>query len=118
MAIVDSHDDVIRLTGRFMQWYREHARYLERTYDFVERVGIEHIRSVVVDDGAGDHARLDAEMERTVQAYVDPWSEAERPIHPTQFARALEPVEATHHDGRDEREITPVATLPRAVGMK
>ena len=28
-------------TGRFMQYYREHAKYLERTYDFVERIGIE-----------------------------------------------------------------------------
>ena len=38
---VDSQEDVIRLIGRFMQYYRENAKYLERTYDFVPRVGIE-----------------------------------------------------------------------------
>ena len=37
LCTVDTHDDVLRLMGRFMQYYREHARYLERTYDFVER---------------------------------------------------------------------------------
>ncbi len=31
---VDSHDAVLRYMGRFMQYYRENAKYLERTYDF------------------------------------------------------------------------------------
>ena len=39
--------------GRFMQYYREHARYLERTYDFVERVGIGELRRLLVDDAEG-----------------------------------------------------------------
>ena len=34
--------------GRFIQYYRENAKYLERTYAFVERIGIERIRAVVV----------------------------------------------------------------------
>ena len=29
------------MMGRFMQYYRENAKYLERTYDFVERIGID-----------------------------------------------------------------------------
>ena len=33
------------LTGRFLQYYRENAKWLERTYAFVPRVGIEHIRA-------------------------------------------------------------------------
>ena len=40
LCTVDWHDDVLQYMGRFMQYYREHAKYLERTYDFVERVGI------------------------------------------------------------------------------
>ncbi len=39
LAVVDTHDEVLRYMGRFMQYYREHAKYLERTYDFVPRVG-------------------------------------------------------------------------------
>ena len=53
LCIVDSHDDVLKFMGRFMQYYRENAKYLERTYGFVERVGIEHVRSVLMDDSEG-----------------------------------------------------------------
>jgi hypothetical protein len=33
-------------------------------------------------------------MQRSVDAYVDPWREAKQPVHPTQFAGALDPVGA------------------------
>src|SRR5690606_13055920 len=53
LTVVDTHEDVLRLTGRFLQYYRENARYLERTYTFVPRLGIARIRAVVVDDTDG-----------------------------------------------------------------
>lgn len=89
LCIVDSHDEVLRISGRFLQYYREQAKWLERTYDFVERVGIEALQKIVVEDSEGIAARLDAEMERAVAAYVDPWREAEEPVHPTQFASLI-----------------------------
>jgi len=54
---------VLKYMGRFMQYYREHGKYLERTYDFVERVGVEKLRGVLVDDAEGQAARLDAEIQ-------------------------------------------------------
>ena len=85
LCIVDSHDDVLKFMGRFMQYYRENAKYLERTYGFVERVGIEHVRSVLNDDSEGICERLDADIQASVDAYKDPWLEAEIPVHPNQF---------------------------------
>ncbi len=85
LCIVDSHDDVLKFMGRFMQYYRENAKYLERTYGFVERVGIEHVRSVLLDDSEGICERLDADIQASVDAYKDPWLEAEIPVHPNQF---------------------------------
>ncbi len=85
LCVVDSHDDVLKFMGRFMQYYRENAKYLERTYGFVERVGIEHLRSVLLDDSEGICARLDADIQAAVDAYNDPWQEAEIPVHPNQF---------------------------------
>ena len=41
LCTVNTHDEVLLYMGRFMQYYREHGKYLERTYGFVERVGIE-----------------------------------------------------------------------------
>jgi nitrite reductase (NADH) large subunit len=85
LCVVDSHDAVLHMTARFIQYYREHARYLERTYDFVERVGIERLREILVDDAEGIGAALDAAMQASVDAYRDPWLEADAPVHPAQF---------------------------------
>src|SRR5947209_7038779 len=89
LCVVDSHDDVLKYSARFMQYYRENAKYLERTYGFVERVGIEKIRAIVVEDAEGIAARLDAAMQASVDAYVDPWQEASTPATPNQFRSVL-----------------------------
>jgi nitrite reductase (NADH) large subunit len=94
LCTVDSHEDVLRYVGRFIQYYREHAKYLERTYDFVERVGIENVRQVLIEDSEGICARLDADIERAFESFEDPWKEAVNPVHPAQFAEVLEPVGA------------------------
>jgi len=92
LVVVDSHEAVLMYTGRFMQYYREHAKYLERTYDFVPRVGIDKLRSILVDDSEGICGQLDAAIDAAVDAYVDPWQEAVDPVHPSQFADLLEPI--------------------------
>lgn len=91
---VTTQDEALLLTGRFMQYYREHGKWMERSPAFVERIGIERLRKVLVDDEEGIAAELDAEIQRAVDAYVDPWEEAEAPYHPTQFASQLVPVES------------------------
>ena len=88
LCTVDSHDEVLKYMGLFMQYYRENAKYLERTYDFVERVGIEKLRQILVDDSEGICERLASEMNAAVDAYKDPWLESEAPIHPNQFVTA------------------------------
>jgi nitrite reductase (NADH) large subunit len=89
LCVLDTHEEVLLYVGRFLQYYRENAKYLERTYGFVPRVGIEKIRAVVIDDAEGIAAELDAAMEASIDAYADPWQEGEAPVHPTQFAEAL-----------------------------
>jgi nitrite reductase [NAD(P)H] large subunit len=91
LMIVDSHDEALAYMSRFMQYYRENARYLERTYGFVERVGIAKIRAVVIDDSEGIADRLDKAMQKAVDAYVDPWREAYTPKTENQF-KALLPI--------------------------
>ena len=88
LCTVDSHDEVLKYMGLFMQYYRENAKYLERTYDFVERLGIEKLRQILVDDSEGICERLASEMNAAVDAYKDPWLESEAPIHPNQFVAA------------------------------
>ncbi|MDQ1060599.1 nitrite reductase (NADH) large subunit [Arthrobacter globiformis] len=89
LATVDDPETVTLLAGRFMQYYRERANWLERTYAFVPRVGIEHLRAVIVDDAEGLAAQLDAAMQESVDAYVDPWNEGNDPFTPGQFRTSL-----------------------------
>jgi nitrite reductase (NADH) large subunit len=89
LATVDSGAEVVTLTGRFLQYYRENGNWLERTYAFVPRVGIERIRAVVVDDAEGIAQRLDAAMQASVDAYRDPWQEGREPVTAGQFRTSL-----------------------------
>jgi len=43
----------------------------------------------VVDDSEGIGARLDAAIQASIDAYVDPWLEASAPATPNQFISAL-----------------------------
>ncbi|OJZ70404.1 nitrite reductase large subunit [Mycobacterium paraffinicum] len=89
LATVDTHDEVITLTGRFLQYYRENANWLERTYDFVPRVGIDRIRGIVVDDSDGIADELDAHMQMSVDSYRDPWVDGRNPATVNQFGSSL-----------------------------
>ncbi len=86
LCTVKTHEEVLKYMGRFIQYYREHGKYMERSYGLVERVGIERLRELLVEDVEGIGARLDAEIERAVEARTDPWAEADEPVHPAQFS--------------------------------
>src|SRR5579875_86539 len=90
LATVKTQEEVLTLMGRFIQYYRENARYAERTYSFVQRIGIERLRKILVEDCEGEAARLDREVEAAVAAYRDPWLEGSKPYEPTQFAEAVQ----------------------------
>lgn len=86
MCIVDNEEDVLLYSGRFIQYYRERANYKERTHSFVERVGLDKIRAVVVDDSEGIADQLDEALQQSVGMTVDPWLEAAKPKTANQFA--------------------------------
>jgi nitrite reductase (NADH) large subunit len=82
---VEASEAAIRLALVFLQHYREQAEYLERTYTWVERVGIEAVRAVVLDP-AQQAALLERYAIAKAAADPDPWLERHDPVHPKQFA--------------------------------
>jgi len=86
LCTLDSAEEAMLRVGRFIQYYRENARWLERTYGFMERVGVGAVRAVVVEDAGGVGERLDAALEMSLSAYSDPWLEGREPVTATQFA--------------------------------
>ena len=88
LCVVDSHKEVIKYMGRFIQYYRENAKYLERTYGFVERIGVERLREIIMDDSDGVAESLESDIQASVEAYFDPWKEGTKPVHQNQFVSA------------------------------
>ncbi len=89
LCTVNSADDVLKFVARFVQYYRENAKYLERTHSFVERLGIEKIRAIVVEDSEQLGDQLEANLHRSTLAYRDPWKEALNSRVPNEFASLL-----------------------------
>jgi nitrite reductase (NADH) large subunit len=83
LCTAESRAEALRVATTFLQYYRENADFKERTYDFVPRVGLEHIREVVLGEESGAALR---ERFRLAKAAVrDPWLERRDPYHPRQF---------------------------------
>ena len=92
LTVCETADDVMTVSGRFIEFYRQNAKYKERTYTWVERMGIERIRAVIVDDADGICAELDRQMAEAVEATYDPWLERDDNKTPNQFKLALKVV--------------------------
>ncbi|WP_085505992.1 nitrite reductase large subunit NirB [Thalassobacillus devorans] len=71
---VKTEEEVIAVTAAFLQYYRESANYLERTSAWVERVGLDHIRSVL--DEKQTFMELNHRMDEALSVVQDPWKEA------------------------------------------
>src|SRR5687767_7939974 len=92
LTTVETTEQALEASELFFQYYREHANYLERTYDFVERLGIEKVRKeTVYAPEAVRKALLDRLRKSKVRAR-DAWQEGIAPRHPTQFL-SLEPMD-------------------------
>lgn len=74
---VKTAEEVIEITGAFMQLYRREGWYLERTVHYLHRVGLDHVKKQVVDDVARRRA-LWAELQFALDGEPDPWFEFDK----------------------------------------
>ncbi|ROT34207.1 nitrite reductase large subunit NirB [Micromonospora sp. HM5-17] len=72
-----STEELVRYVDRFLMFYIRTADRLQRTAAWIEALdgGLDHLRSVIVDDALGLCAELDAAMARHVESYTDEWRE-------------------------------------------
>src|SRR5579871_2462812 len=87
LITVESTEEALEACELFFQYYRENGNYLERTYDFVERLGIEKIRKETVYAPASEKKKLLERLQRSKAISKDAWLERETPFHPTQFVQ-------------------------------
>jgi len=92
LVTVESAEEALQAAALFFQYYRENANYLERTYDFVERVSIERVRRETVYAPLAVQQGLRERLRKSKAASRDAWLEGDEPRHPTQFVQ-IEPME-------------------------
>ena len=68
-------DTVIRYIDRFLMYYIQTAKPLQRTARWLEELpgGIEYLMQVVIDDVLGIGAQLEADMQKLVDSYQCEW---------------------------------------------
>ncbi len=71
---VATAEEVKEYSGAFLQLYREEGFYLERTVHYVQRVGLDHVKRLVVEDEDNRKA-LHARLLDSLKDAADPWAE-------------------------------------------
>lgn len=70
---VKTEEEVIEWAGAFLQYYREQARWNERTSEWVQRVGLDTIKQAL--EKKEDRKALVQRIEETLSLTRDPWKE-------------------------------------------
>jgi nitrite reductase (NADH) large subunit len=87
LITIETTEEALTACELFFQYYRENANYLERTYDFVERLGIEKIRKETVYAPEAEKRALLDRLRRSKAIAKDAWLERDSPVNPTQFVQ-------------------------------
>ncbi len=88
LAKVATEDEAIETICAFVQLYRENAKYLDRPYKWVAKVGLDWVKARVVDDPES-RAALVARFDQSQRIYQkDPWAERAAPDR----ARTFQPL--------------------------
>jgi nitrite reductase (NADH) large subunit len=94
LCTVKTTEEALEASLLFFQYYRENGEYLERTYDFVERIGLEKIRRETILASEENKKGLLERYQKAKAKAVDPWKEAVKPVHPKQFTDFVLPKDA------------------------
>ncbi len=100
LVTVKTTDEALEAALLFFQYYRENGEYLERSYDFVVRIGLEKIRRETVLASEETRKGLLERLARAKAKAVNPWDEAAKPVHPMQFKDFVLPKDAEALIGR------------------
>jgi len=74
---VKTPDEVLEVSGAFLELYREEGWYLERTVHYVNRVGLDHVKKQVLDDSARRRS-LWEKLQFALDGEPDPWFEFDK----------------------------------------
>lgn len=74
LAKVKTEEEVLETTAAFLQYYRETADYLDRTSVWVDKMGLDHIKSVLANKKT--FIELNQRMDESLSVVQDGWKQA------------------------------------------
>ena len=92
LITVETTEAALDAATLFFQYYRERANYLERSYDFVERVGMEKIRQETVYAPEPQQQALRDRLRRSKARARDAWLDRDLPPAASPFVQ-IQPLE-------------------------
>lgn len=98
LGLVKTEDETLEHIAALVQMYREQGHYLERIYKWAARVGIDEIRSQIMEDNDKRRAYFERFVFSQKFAQSDPWSQ-----------RA---------SGKDKHEFRPMADISQLVAAE
>jgi nitrite reductase (NADH) large subunit len=85
LLTAETTEGALEAAELFFQYYRENGNYLERTYDFVERLGIDKVRKDTVYAPEAVRLALLDRLRKSKASSYDAWQEGQAPVNRTQF---------------------------------
>ena len=91
---VDTEEEAIEYVAATVQLYREQAGYLERIFKWVDKVGLETVRTAIMEDHDGRRALYERFVISQRAVRKDPWAEraAGRELHEFRPLAILSPI--------------------------
>ena len=72
-----THEEVMEYTGAFLELYRQEGWYLERTVHYLARVGLDHVKKIILEDSER-RKELYQQLLFALEGESDPWHEPEK----------------------------------------
>ncbi len=82
---VETEEEALEYIAACIQMYREEGYYLERMYKWSERVGLDHVKAVIMDDAAQRQALYERFLLSQSVYQKDPWAERVRGAEAYEF---------------------------------
>ncbi|AQY49829.1 NAD(P)/FAD-dependent oxidoreductase [Listeria weihenstephanensis] len=73
LTTVATEQEVLDICSAFVQYYRETGVYMERTAPWLERMGMEHVREIILDPT--EQAKLKDTLAEALAGRDDPWKQ-------------------------------------------
>ncbi|WP_150273933.1 nitrite reductase large subunit NirB [Paenibacillus tepidiphilus] len=87
LCVVKTDDEVLEWASAFLQYYREHAAWNERTSQWVERVGLDSIKAAL--ESREERLALQERIQKTLSLTTDPWKQI---VNEPELRKNFEPI--------------------------